>query len=105
MNPTIRSIADLTPCGGDVWEVNRVNVPQPHRGYGHGSELLKRLTADADAEGATLVLNIYASGALDHQALVEWYRRNGFTLTSRPSQEDPWMMRRLPQGGISCPRR
>lgn len=73
----VRAIADLVSHEG-MWVITRINVPAEYRGKGYGTQLLRRICADADREGATLTLTIHASGALEHAALEAWYTRHGF---------------------------
>jgi ribosomal protein S18 acetylase RimI-like enzyme len=77
------AIADLVKPGEltSNWTITRINVPYKYRGLGHGRELLRRITADADAEGATLELDVFPSGELGYEELEAWYRRNGFRYT------------------------
>jgi GNAT superfamily N-acetyltransferase len=52
------------------------------RGNGYASKLLKRVLADADAEGVTLTLQVArvsGPGRLAEAELRAWYRRHGFT--------------------------
>jgi ribosomal protein S18 acetylase RimI-like enzyme len=74
------SIADLLPPGEltRYWTISRINVREPFRGLGHGSRLLDRILRDADSSGTTLALEVHASGTLDDDDLVAWYRRRGF---------------------------
>ncbi len=75
-----RTIADLLPPHELTpgWCISRINVPAEHRGEGHGSTILKRILADADAEKVTLWLEPHPSGPLDYQQLTNWYKRYGF---------------------------
>ena len=75
-----RVIADLILPGELTpgWTISRINVPAIHRGKGLGTKILNEITADADAEGASLWLQVMPSGPLDYDALVAWYRRHGF---------------------------
>lgn len=79
-----RSIADLIAPGelAPGWCISRINVPEPHRGKGNGTKILKRILADADAEGRTLWLEVHSSGPLDNNQLIDWYTRHGFILHS-----------------------
>lgn len=63
---------------GGLYLLTRVNVPKEHRGEGLGSRLLKMVTDEADANEATLILEVVPSGPLSSAALQEWYERNGF---------------------------
>jgi GNAT superfamily N-acetyltransferase len=80
-----RSIADLVSPGEltSGWTITRINVPSygDVRGKGHGTALLKRILADADAEGVELWLEPSPSDGLDYDQLVAWYKRHGFEMT------------------------
>lgn len=73
-----RSIADICDYYGRGLIITRINVPKEHRNKKHGSALLKRILADADAEGVVLWLEILESGGLTRTQLAEWYARYGF---------------------------
>jgi len=80
------AIADLTGYYNDVTGeclgqlITRINVPKrgPYRGQGIGTQLLKRILADADQEQVTLFLEVVPSDGLDVEALSAWYARHGF---------------------------
>lgn len=81
---------DPRPCIADVvwfhepfnaFVITRINVPDPIRGRGHGTELLELVLADADEEGARLMLAPEASGGLPQRELEKWYSRHGFGRT------------------------
>src|SRR5215204_1801378 len=81
--PEHRAIADLCDGGemgfkDHVRIITRVNVPVASRGRGIGTQLLKMILNDADAEGIVLVLEISPSDGLDFDQLEAWYRRHGF---------------------------
>jgi ribosomal protein S18 acetylase RimI-like enzyme len=80
VDPATRTIADLVAPGELTpgWTITRINVPAPHRGKGHGSTMLKRILADADAKQATLYLEVSPSDGLDYEELFAWYTRHGF---------------------------
>lgn len=86
------AVCDASMVDDDTWEINRINVPAQSRGFGHASELLRRVTRDADDEGVVLVLYVYPSGGLDFDQLAKWYERHGFRWTS----QDEGAMRRDP---------
>lgn len=75
-----RAIADLVAPGEltEKWTITRINVPVEHRGKGIGSQLLKRILLDADAQGVELVLEVFPSGDLNRSQLEAWYGRYGF---------------------------
>lgn len=51
-------------------------------GEGHGRIALRWLCALADKHGVLLYSEIQPSGPLDKEALAEWYKRYGFTVTT-----------------------
>lgn len=62
----------------NVWTLRRINVPEKHRGKGHGSDLLRQVCEAADEAQMPVQLTVYASGALDDDQLTAWYKRYGF---------------------------
>jgi ribosomal protein S18 acetylase RimI-like enzyme len=58
--------------------VTRVYTHPDHRKKGHAGKLLVQVLADADKEGISLVLDIYASGQMNNAALKAWYEKHGF---------------------------
>ena len=62
----------------NTWLLTRINVPVKHRGHGYASNLLRRVLADADKEGANLVLEINPSDGLSKEELERWFYRYGF---------------------------
>lgn len=89
LNTTCLIVLDLVPYVVDAAEntylITRINVPnrkdangKPYRGNGHASELLRLCLKDADAEGATLLLEVSPSDGLSFDELVAWYVRYGF---------------------------
>lgn len=69
---------DLLGFPPDTMVISRINVPQSHRGKGLGTKILKEILKDADSERVKLVLEPLASGGLNRDQLISWYRRNGF---------------------------
>jgi GNAT superfamily N-acetyltransferase len=91
-----RGIADVTNLGEMVPKtrtITRINIPEESRGRGLGTKLLRRILADADAEGVILSLEIMPSGPLDYNALEAWYRRWGF----KPWKKHPMVFIRRPR--------
>lgn len=81
MDSETRSIVDIVPgteMGVTGVVLTRINVPSRYRGKGHGSDILKRVLADADATNTRIFLEPAASGGLDQDSLIEWYQRHGF---------------------------
>lgn len=94
-----RSVLDFTPDAfsdevftvhiemrkrGEVTLINRINVPEEHRGQGLGNALLHTMIAHADANEIPLALIPISSshGSLrgpGQRELEKWYRRNGFS--------------------------
>lgn len=72
------AIADLERHPDNVYEINRINVPEMYRGRRYGSELLGQVVAEADAQRVTLRLYPFPSGNLGRRALCDWYARSGF---------------------------
>lgn len=74
------AIADLAPNDHPKgpWRISRINVPAQWRGRGFGTELLKQILADADAEEVPLMLEPVATGGLTAHQLEKWYERHGF---------------------------
>ncbi len=78
LSNTHGAIADLTDYYNEGMLITRINVPQKHRGKGHGSKLLKKILIDADKYGVVLWLEILESGGLSKLQLIKWYERYGF---------------------------
>jgi ribosomal protein S18 acetylase RimI-like enzyme len=79
------AIADVSEIGTGLFLINRINVPQEHRGKGYGTQILDQILKDADQERVTLVLEVYASdmrGIMTKDKLIEWYRRHGFHMVN-----------------------
>lgn len=61
--------------------LTRINVPEPYRGQGHASELLRQCCNRADTEQLTLSLVIIpypGEGGLNYTQLKAFYTRHGF---------------------------
>lgn len=90
---------DLAQSGGrrDMLAhlITRINVPEKHRGKGHGRELLALACERADALGITLFIEPipYSGSPMDRETLIAWYTRSGFDETAHAG-----ILRRLPQG-------
>lgn len=77
----LRVVADTIQMDDHTYLLTRVETGQECRGKGYGTEILERVLADADAEGATLLLSVepdLSPGSLDAAALTAWYSRHGF---------------------------
>lgn len=77
--PARIAIADISKISGNLYEINRINVPPEYRGRKHGRALLKQILVEADSVSASLRLNISPSGGLGLRKLQAWYARNAFT--------------------------
>jgi GNAT superfamily N-acetyltransferase len=73
--------------GDGDYEIENVVTTPPHRGTGLQRELWKRVLADADREGACLLLTVGSGRGATNQngnrgltskELFEWYERLGF---------------------------
>jgi GNAT superfamily N-acetyltransferase len=95
---------DLAQSGGrrDMLAhlITRINVPEKHRGQGHGREMLALACKRADALGITLFLEPipYSGSPMNREQLIAWYTRSGFTETAHAG-----ILRRLPQGKDTIP--
>jgi len=96
LSPVHLAIADVTRMGEFLYEINRINVPAPHRGKGHGRSLLKQLTDQADQMGVYLRLAVSSSGDMTNEDLTAWYERYGFRFDTK----DQYMYRK-PNGLLS----
>jgi GNAT superfamily N-acetyltransferase len=96
--------AAVMPIEGhpDVFLLQNVQVfPGRLRRQGYGTQLIERITQDADEESAVLDL-VACPGCgpgLSLQELIGWYERHGWELIEDPINEKPLSnyMRRLPQ--------
>lgn len=82
-SPCSHAAVYVKPLGDGDWEVETVITDPPYRGKGLQRELWERIAADADAEGAHLLLTVGDGGApwlgaLEHRQLWDWYDRLGF---------------------------
>jgi GNAT superfamily N-acetyltransferase len=71
----------LKDMGDDDWMIVYVNTLKPHRRQGLARQQMARVTADADREEVTLMLDVgdgFAEGMSKRQ-LIRWYERLGFT--------------------------
>ena len=110
--PGVRAEIDLmrmTFLREDDWCITRVTVARNLRGQGIASRLLQMVTDAADAEGVTLYLADEPGDAtgLPHDALVQWYARNGFETFTLVTDfgTDENVMRRTPQTPLVSPQR
>lgn len=76
------AILDLSKVRGRVYEVNRINVPERHRGRRYGTALLREACTDADRCCVLLRLVPLESGGLSTTELEAWYTRHGFVQRS-----------------------
>ena len=97
LGPHRLAIADLCAFVDGAWLVCRINVPSGYRGQGYGTELLRRVCEEADAEEVVLVLEVNAYGDLNDDQLREWYSRYGFEEVEDPEDTFYEYMRRMPE--------
>jgi len=76
------AILDLSKVRGRVYEINRINVPERHRGRRYGAALLREVCTEADRCGVLLRLVAMASGGMSAAELEAWYTRHGFVQRS-----------------------
>lgn len=79
--PNVRATACTFPMSPNEVLVTRIEVDPALRGRGYGTELLRRITRDADAEKVTLVLEVEPDGSpngLGFYELRVWYAKLGF---------------------------
>jgi GNAT superfamily N-acetyltransferase len=89
------AVGDVSEIGTSLYEINRINVPEPFRGKGYGTRILQDIIRDADREGITLTLSVFSSGKqLDNDDLIAWYGRHGFKMLSYANR----LMHRRPGG-------
>lgn len=93
LSPTRLAVLDMCDYYGEGQIITRINVPESHRGLGHGRALLKQALDWADSTQTALFLEINPSGPLDYHQLADWYERHGF----REIATGMW--RRKPQKG------
>ena len=78
LGPAKVAVADVCDYYNEGQIITRINVPESHRGLGHGRDLLRKVIDWADANDTALFLEINPSGPLDYEALASWYERHGF---------------------------
>jgi len=85
----------------DIVMVSKVYCEPTMRRQGYANTLLARVCLQADMERKMLMLKVGdgEEGALDHQALLEWYERYGFEIVQR----EPLLMLRQ-HIGMKAPR-
>ncbi|MFD8886425.1 GNAT family N-acetyltransferase [Streptomyces erythrochromogenes] len=87
-------------CTDHPTVVTEVVVREGFRGRGLGSEILRAVCSDADAEGVVLLLSVDPSpGGLSYEELGKWYSRHGFQGFQHDGPEDSVMVR-LPQASV-----
>ncbi|MEV6419059.1 GNAT family N-acetyltransferase [Streptomyces sp. NPDC051662] len=69
----------LDPTGNQPAILSEVAVRPDDQGQGWGSEILRMVCAEADAEAITLMLSVDPGPyGLSYEALRAWYGRHGF---------------------------
>ncbi len=58
--------ADLLLYCPKCWVISQIVVPTRYRNAGHGTDLLKKITDDADDEGCKLMLDVNSYGEMSH---------------------------------------
>ncbi|MCY0962736.1 GNAT family N-acetyltransferase [Streptomyces sp. H27-H5] len=82
------------PSGKEPTIVTEVAVREEARGRGLGSEILRQVCRDADAEGTVLLLSVDPGpGGLSYEVLAEWYSRHGFQGFQQDGPRDNVMIR------------
>lgn len=72
------AIADVSKVRMQVYEINRINVPERWRGLRYGTQLLQQVCDDANRCNVTLRLVPLESGGMSTEELEAWYTRRGF---------------------------
>lgn len=92
-------LAALGPAGDREFEVHTIGVDPVHQGHGIGRELLRRMLAVADAEAASVILDVRT----DNAPARTLYATHGFEVVGlrpryyRPSGADAHLMVRPAQ--------
>jgi predicted GNAT family acetyltransferase len=74
------AVIHLMDAGDHGYIITSVGVQRSMRGQGAASQLLKRVCADADREGVTLLLAVEPDGTgLGRNELIAFYGRHGFS--------------------------
>lgn len=92
----IIAVAQLINTGDKQEHIIMLSVSDEHQGQGYGNSLLELLTAKADAQEATLTLNVVVpTGAPPKTAeeLRDWFSAHGFIVTD---EGEPFRMVREP---------
>lgn len=73
--------------------VSHVETDAAHRGKGHATRALRKIAAEADAEGISLIIapEPFADSPMDRNALESWYTRSGW----ERFQDEPCLMVRV----------
>ncbi|MFJ4093444.1 GNAT family N-acetyltransferase [Kitasatospora sp. NPDC089913] len=90
--PDVQSVAILA----------EVHVLGGYQGRGWGSELLRQITADADASGVVLMLSVEPGPeGLTRNELTAWYSRYGWEPVRNEAREvEPDILCRLPHAAM-----
>lgn len=75
------AVADVIPHRG-YYILTRLNVPHQHRRKGYGTDLLSKVTDDADKEEVILVLQPtpYDPKEFPRERLIEFYKNHSFVM-------------------------
>lgn len=100
-------ISVVGPLAGEdlEYEVTRVGTAPGKRRQGYARQAMRELLADADREGAILILvsglgaddGVPANRRLDRHELRDWYTRLGFDAISPGSYPGTTLMQRVPR--------
>jgi GNAT superfamily N-acetyltransferase len=97
---------DVVSGEADLWWLNRIQVNRDRRGEGLGTKLLEEILADADHDGATLLVGVEPDTRGMFRKLANWYTRHGFKPTKgRLTQYFNVMVRRPGNAGDSQDKR
>jgi N-acetylglutamate synthase-like GNAT family acetyltransferase len=72
------AVLDLTKIDLDLYEINRINIPEKYRNQGFGRTLLQSACNDADLENVTLRLGVNPYGKMTYNQLKSWYLKFNF---------------------------
>lgn len=77
------AVLDLFPTSEDggppnLWYLSRINVPEPFRNCGHGSEMMRRLESIADECGMVVLVHPTRNYGAELARLRAFFERFGF---------------------------
>jgi N-acetylglutamate synthase-like GNAT family acetyltransferase len=94
LGETVVGEAHLTDTGVNLVNLDSIQVTDPQRGNGYGSQLLDQVAAAAAAEGVTVTLTCAPTEGSPFSAktLCKWFGRHGWI----SSDDDLYQMSREP---------